>query len=138
MQEREETIRMVQLINHKDDGQFVINMTGLHNAAQIRKILPRHLTAPKPLHTDRQAYHFEIAAKLRITQAQKREQTKAKAKATREANKAKKKSREIAMQTRRDEGVESEIDDSDMESDSGDGDAAIITQRGSKRQRVMN
>ena len=103
---------MIHLINHKDDGQFVINMASLHNAAQIRKILPRHLSAPRPLYTDRQAYHFEIAATLRVMQAKKREETQAKAKATREANKAKKKSRDIAMQVQQGfENIESDMED---------------------------
>src|ERR1700733_13931896 len=93
LQERQETTRSIQLIKHTDDGQFVINMTSLHNAAQIRKILPRHLSAPKSLYSDRKTYHFDIAATLRVSQSQKREQTKAKSKATREASKAKKKTR---------------------------------------------
>jgi hypothetical protein len=90
MQERQETTCTISLISHQDDGHFVLNLHALHNAALIRQVLPRHLTSPKPLYNDRQARHFEIATKLRVTQALKRETTKAKGKATREANNAKK------------------------------------------------
>jgi hypothetical protein len=92
---------MVQLTNHKDDSQFVINLTSLQ------------LTAPKPLYANHQAYHFETAAALQVTQAEKQEKTKLKAKATREANKAKKQSREITMQAQQPEDAEIEIDDMD-------------------------
>jgi len=64
-----------------------------HNATLLRKILPRHLTAPKPLYVNRKARHCEIATGLRVTQAAKRSLTAAKSKATRDANKAKKQSR---------------------------------------------
>jgi hypothetical protein len=90
MQERQETSRTVSLISHEDDGHFVINMHALHNATLLRNILPRHLTAPKPLYTDRIARHHEIAAELRVTQTEKRARTAAKTKATKEANKVKK------------------------------------------------
>jgi hypothetical protein len=90
MQERQETSRTVALIAHEDDNHFVINLHALHNATLLRKILPRQLTAPKPLYEDRRARHNEIAAGLRITQAEKRARTAAKTKATRDANKAKK------------------------------------------------
>ena len=90
MQERQETSRTVSLISHEDDGRFVINMHALHNAILLRNILPRHLTAPKHLYTDRIAQHHEVAAQLRVTQVEKRACTAAKSKAMREANKAKK------------------------------------------------
>jgi hypothetical protein len=96
MQERQETSRTISLIAHEDDGHFVINMHAFHNATLLRKILPRHLTAPKPLYVDRKAHHFEIAAGLRVTQTEKRARTAAKAAATRQANKAKKRTREVA------------------------------------------
>lgn len=139
MQEREETTRTVQLITHKDDGHFVINLTSLHNAAQIRKVLPRHLTAPRALYIDRRARHFEIAAKLRITQAEKWEQSKAKAKATRAANKAKKHDREAAMEVEiegdalADQISESE---SDVEDSEEEGNGSHNVQLRAKRRRT--
>ncbi|KII84492.1 hypothetical protein PLICRDRAFT_179320 [Plicaturopsis crispa FD-325 SS-3] len=93
MQEREVTDRQIRLIAHSDDDHFVLNMHALHNASLIRKLLPRTLTAPAPLFADRRARHYELAALLRISQADKREKTAAKMKATRETNKAKKAAR---------------------------------------------
>ena len=90
MQEWQETSRTISLITHKDNGHFVINMHAFHNATLLWKILPRHLTAPKPLYVDQKARQFEITAGLRVTQAEKQARTAAKAAATREANKAKK------------------------------------------------
>lgn len=90
MQERQETTRKIHLIAHADDDYFVINLHGLHNATLLRKILPRSLTAPRPLFEDRKAQHFQIAATLRVTQTEKRARSAAKSKATREANAASK------------------------------------------------
>jgi hypothetical protein len=75
------------MIAHSDDAHFVVNLHALHNAIFIQKYLPRHLTAPKPLHADRQAWHHKIAALLRISQTDKRARSAAKAKATRQAKK---------------------------------------------------
>jgi hypothetical protein len=141
MQERQETTRTIQLLHHDNDDHFVINMTSLHNAAQIRKILPRNLTAPKPLYEDRKARHFEIASVLRITQAKKRECTKAKAKATREANQAKKRQQQQQVNGgdtsdgSSEVGGEGEGSDSDSDSDSGV-EAAHNVRTGHKRRRT--
>ncbi|KAJ3859601.1 hypothetical protein EV359DRAFT_75548 [Lentinula novae-zelandiae] len=72
IQEREFTERTTNYIQHVDDKQFVINMHALHNANLIRALLPRNLTEPKPLHSDREKWHHSIAAGLRITQREKR------------------------------------------------------------------
>jgi hypothetical protein len=90
MQESQETSRTISLISHEDDGHFIINMHALHNATLLQNILPRHLTTPKPLYTDRIAQHHEIATELRVMQAEKCARTAAKTKAMKEANKAKK------------------------------------------------
>src|ERR1700732_1034538 len=87
MQERQQTSCTVSLISHEDDGHFVINMHALHNATLLRNILPRHLTAPKCLYTDRTVRHHEIAAQIRVTQVEKCARTAVKSKAMREANK---------------------------------------------------
>ncbi|OBZ75013.1 hypothetical protein A0H81_05601 [Grifola frondosa] len=52
-------------------------MHALHNAHLIRAILPRNLTAPIPLFTDRRTKHFEIAKMLRDSQETKRAARKA-------------------------------------------------------------
>jgi hypothetical protein len=101
---------------------------------QIRKILPRSLTAPKPLYDDRRARHFEIASILRVTQAEKWELTKAKAKAMREANKARK-----YQQQRdgnggvRDGSIENEDSSSDRDADVQEGVHTVCA--GTKRCR---
>jgi hypothetical protein len=58
---------MESYIKHKPVDCFIINMHALHNAHLIRNTLPRDLTRPLPLFSDRQAKHFEWAAKLRVT-----------------------------------------------------------------------
>ncbi|KIJ62748.1 hypothetical protein HYDPIDRAFT_93359, partial [Hydnomerulius pinastri MD-312] len=74
-------------IEHKDDDNFLLNTHALHNAAVLRKTLPRHLTAPVPYVPieERRAAHDELATKLRAEQDAKR----AKDKANRVARKAK-------------------------------------------------
>ncbi|KAJ3860656.1 hypothetical protein EV359DRAFT_48713, partial [Lentinula novae-zelandiae] len=56
-----------QYIEHTDDKQFVIYMHALHNANSIRTLLPRNLTKPIPLHSDREKWHHDIATSLRTT-----------------------------------------------------------------------
>ena len=111
MQECQEKSRTLSLIAHKDDGHFVINMHTLHNATHLWKLLPHDLITPKPLYADRKARHYEIATGLRVTQAEKRAHTAAKAKATREANKKKKQHLKQATVI--------EEQESDRESDAG-------------------
>ena len=87
VQEHQETEQTVKSICHEDDKHFVVNTHALHNATLLRKFLPRNLTALKPLYNDCEAKHHEIAAKLRVTQAEKRTCTAAKQKATQDAKK---------------------------------------------------
>ena len=110
MQERQATNRTVQMIDHSDDAHFVVNLHALHNATLIRKYLPRYLTAPKPLYADRQARHHEIAATLRILQTEKRAQSAAKAKATRQAKKLQNQSKVVAAPM-----IEERLDNDDDE-----------------------
>jgi hypothetical protein len=120
MQERHETSQTISLIAHQDDAHYIINLHALHNAALVRKYLPRHLTQPKPLYEDRQARHNELARNLRITQTEKRAKSAAKAKATREANKAKKQSRTAVAAVSERPDVEAETEDEDgMEDEPG-------------------
>ncbi|KAF8514684.1 hypothetical protein JB92DRAFT_3115468 [Gautieria morchelliformis] len=88
-QEREATSCTSPALVHADDMQFVLNLNAIHNADLVRETLPRALTAPEPLHQDRRSYHDRMAAQVRVMRTHKRAQTKAKAKATRSANKEK-------------------------------------------------
>ncbi|KAK0430360.1 hypothetical protein EV421DRAFT_1893571 [Armillaria borealis] len=71
LQERQLTECTSCALSHADDDHFVINTFALHNAILLRKFLPRSLTEPKPLYTDRQSHHVEIASTLCTTQAVK-------------------------------------------------------------------
>lgn len=78
------TKRSIQHINGNDF--FIVNLHALHNAARIRKVLPRDLTRPVHCFPDRVARHSEMAEKLRDVQSGKRREAKEKA----QAKKAKK------------------------------------------------
>lgn len=82
------TARTENFISHSDNNNFVVNLYALHNAEAIRNALPANLTRPQPLHNDREQLHFELAAKLRVTQTDKRAKTQEKRKATMAAKKA--------------------------------------------------
>lgn len=110
MQERQETTRTISLIRHEDDDHFVINLHALHNATLLRNILPRRLTAPKPMYEDQRAQHYEIATKLRTTQAAKRARTAAKSRETREASKAKQQANQLSAVEDREIESEEELD----------------------------
>ncbi|THV00698.1 hypothetical protein K435DRAFT_793900 [Dendrothele bispora CBS 962.96] len=70
--ERIETGNTVSVMVHGDDSHFVINLHGLHNAALIRRLLPRDLTAPSAIHADREAWHNELAIEVRSILQDKR------------------------------------------------------------------
>ncbi|KAF8522366.1 hypothetical protein JB92DRAFT_3081973 [Gautieria morchelliformis] len=57
---------------HQGDTHFILNLFALHNAHLVCQVLPRHLTAPQPLHVDCRMYHDKVAAALRVSQALKR------------------------------------------------------------------
>ncbi|KAI0365428.1 hypothetical protein BV20DRAFT_954196 [Pilatotrama ljubarskyi] len=65
-QERRDTTITAPAIQHKDDDLFLVNTHALHNAALLRKALPRHLTKPVPYLQDRESEHRRVAATLRI------------------------------------------------------------------------
>ncbi|KAE9393245.1 hypothetical protein BT96DRAFT_959108 [Gymnopus androsaceus JB14] len=112
VQERQLLERTFSFIEHSDDDRFIINMYGLHNANLIRKLLPRHLTIPIPLHNDREAFHHETAARLRQLQDTKRKKTQEKRKATAAENKRKKDARVAEMTGK----LPNEVSDEDVES----------------------
>ncbi|KAI0364661.1 hypothetical protein BV20DRAFT_955717, partial [Pilatotrama ljubarskyi] len=91
-QERQDTAITMPAIEHKDDNLFLLNTHALHNAALLRKALPRHLTKPKPFLQDRENEHKRVAAALRIAHdarrkkdADARQARKAKAAAEKDA-----------------------------------------------------
>ncbi|KAB5589078.1 hypothetical protein CTheo_7477 [Ceratobasidium theobromae] len=51
-QEREDTSRTQNRVQHLDDGRFVLNIHGLHNASHIRQALPPSLVQWRGLNVD--------------------------------------------------------------------------------------
>lgn len=87
IQKRQETTQTVKVVLHNDNTQFILNTHALHNAALLRKFLPRYLTVPRPLYPDRQKWHDELGAVLTVTQAEKKAETVRKAAETRRKRK---------------------------------------------------
>ncbi|KAJ7838296.1 hypothetical protein B0H14DRAFT_3700910 [Mycena olivaceomarginata] len=120
LQEREETDRTTSLIKHTDDDHFVLNMSALHNSAQLRRALPRSLTDIQPLYGDRLALHKLAAEKARDSRKKGRAKTAEKRRATAAA---KKRDAELAaaaaeLATQRAAGTATAGDDSDSDNDS--------------------
>ncbi|KAK7449318.1 hypothetical protein VKT23_013461 [Stygiomarasmius scandens] len=110
-QERKNTPRYLPVIEHADDNNFIINTHALHNATLLRKLLPRILTEPKPIHPDRQTYHYQIARDYRVTQEVKRKAAGEKRKTTMEKNKQVKAAREAVKDREREAGPSNPQDD---------------------------
>ncbi|KAI0310177.1 hypothetical protein OF83DRAFT_1088541, partial [Amylostereum chailletii] len=89
-QERQTFTSEVRRVSHSNDTRFLINMHAMHNASLIRETLPRTLVEPVPYFKSelRRFKHDKLAEQLRVTGPIKRAATAAKAKATREKNKA--------------------------------------------------
>ncbi|KAG6819226.1 hypothetical protein H0H93_014021 [Arthromyces matolae] len=87
-QERISTTIHKKMISHRDADRYIINMHALHNCHLIRKVLPRELIKPVPFKTNRDQFHSDLASDLRVTGPERRAQTQAKARETRERNKA--------------------------------------------------
>ncbi|OJT12654.1 hypothetical protein TRAPUB_10797 [Trametes pubescens] len=86
-QERLETELRETAVKHDlARRRFVINLHAHHNAALIRRHLPRSLWAPQALYEDRKARHNELSTGLRVTQAAKRAETQRKRHETRQKN----------------------------------------------------
>ncbi|KAJ4464605.1 hypothetical protein C8R41DRAFT_872068 [Lentinula lateritia] len=98
-QERQDSGVSMKSIEHNDDRHFIINMHALHNAHLLRRFLPRYLTVPRPLHSDRKKWHGELAKTLVVTQAEKRAETNRKAAETRAKNAATKNAAAVAKNT---------------------------------------
>ncbi|KAJ6477668.1 hypothetical protein C8R45DRAFT_1216605 [Mycena sanguinolenta] len=87
-------------IRHANDSRFLLNTHALHNAHLIRETLPRHLTAPKPIFSDRRAKHCEFSAALREFGPERRAQATAKSQATKLRNKLEKAEKEAGAKRR--------------------------------------
>lgn len=78
-QERQETVLQEAAIEHNTSCRyFLVNTHALHNAASLRRHLPRSLFAPQSLYSDRKKRHQELAVQLRVTEANKRAATQKK------------------------------------------------------------
>lgn len=87
LQERQESMRSIRSIVHKDDTRFIINTHALHNATLLRKFLPRYLTVPRHLFLDRRRRLDELGIQTTTDMTAKKAATAAKAAETREKNK---------------------------------------------------
>ncbi|KAJ7021121.1 hypothetical protein C8F04DRAFT_1213895 [Mycena alexandri] len=74
MQECVESELIDTFIVHQPLDRFIINTHAFHNAHLLRQVLPRRLTAPIPLFTDRKSKHYELATTLRETKDDRRKQ----------------------------------------------------------------
>ncbi|THU94330.1 hypothetical protein K435DRAFT_820025 [Dendrothele bispora CBS 962.96] len=77
-QERKTSDQTENFIEHKSGDRFLINLNAFHNAHLIRRTLPRELTAPVPLFSDREQQHKKNAQILRKTLFQQKEETQRK------------------------------------------------------------
>ncbi|OBZ78614.1 hypothetical protein A0H81_00232 [Grifola frondosa] len=90
-QEHTATEVMHPVLVHTNDTHYILNLHTLHNAAVLRKVLPRHLTIPQPYLSDRLQKHKDMATALRIEQDTKRQKeadAREACKAKRQAEKA--------------------------------------------------
>ncbi|KAK0453817.1 hypothetical protein EV421DRAFT_1766739, partial [Armillaria borealis] len=83
-QERLSSEATLRVIEHREADHFVVNMHAFHNARLLRKYLPRYLTVPRPLYSDRQQHHRDLGAALVVKQAEKRAETNQKIAKTRQ------------------------------------------------------
>lgn len=78
-QEREDTGLLQTAVAHNlTRRQYLLNTHALHNAALLRRHLPRSLLKPQALYEDREKRHHELARVLRVTQVAKRAETQKK------------------------------------------------------------
>ncbi len=110
-QERLETDVRQKHLAHSNDARYLLNMHALHNAHLIRDTLPRTLVAPIPYKppTIRAQFHRDMAASLQVSGPEKRANTQAKAKETRERKKKEKVSESAHAATVRGSAISSII-----------------------------
>ncbi|KAJ6548781.1 hypothetical protein B0H19DRAFT_1211584 [Mycena capillaripes] len=160
-QERQDTTLDRSLISHHDDDHFVLNMAGIHNFMELRRVLPQALTTLKPLNVDRVGFHKDISMRAQSLGTQKRTQTAERRRATtakkkEEAAKAAELAAVAEAAARRaeaDEEIYDEVDEPDRdepededeheghssedeeESEDGEDDEDYIARRPRKRKR---
>ena len=64
IQEREETVRTINVMQHSEDGRFIINMHSLHNSNYLHNIIPPELYDRAPVSADRDRLHRTLAETL--------------------------------------------------------------------------
>ena len=77
VQDRTDSEAMEQFLIHEPIDRYLINTHSFHNADLLREALPRSRVAPQPMFNDREAKHHELAALLRVSQSERRDQLKA-------------------------------------------------------------
>ncbi|KAI0697695.1 hypothetical protein BC835DRAFT_1413545 [Cytidiella melzeri] len=82
-QERRITGLTQKGVRHGEMQRYFINMHALHNAALIRRTLPRHFSKPNPFYIDRVAKHQEFSDKVSSVNTKRRDAAVAKARDTR-------------------------------------------------------
>lgn len=136
VQERVETTILQKVIRHKPTERYIINMAALHNAHLLRQVLPRYLTKPLPLLSNREETHHRLAQKLRDA----REKT-AKKKDAEKSEAAKKKAAEKRRldleeaRAREDEEIDEDAEMFEVGDDDTEDDVQVETGRRAKRRR---
>ncbi|KAL1939230.1 hypothetical protein VTO73DRAFT_10271 [Trametes versicolor] len=105
-QERQEIELREAAVKHNTSCRYYLVSThALHNAAELCRHLPRSLFDPVALYSDRQKRHQDLAAGLRVTEAEKRVRTQKKRQETMQKKAQLKNSTESAPQASGPRGV---------------------------------
>ncbi|KAJ7888627.1 hypothetical protein B0H14DRAFT_3081939 [Mycena olivaceomarginata] len=135
------TLKSTDLIKHTDDDDFVLNLSALHNFVRVCRVLPRHVTALKPLIQDRVEFHKEASLKAQAARMTKRQQTAAKKHEKAEAKKREAAEAEAAAQRAENADEEEEEEEDESIREAEDEDIAVVphrTQNTRKRRRVID
>ncbi|KZV92613.1 hypothetical protein EXIGLDRAFT_749574 [Exidia glandulosa HHB12029] len=115
-QERQDSTVQVPAWAHTDKACFVINTHALHNALQLREMLPRALTQPRPIWSDRNTELQKLAGTALQKFTEKEQRRQEKSKATRKRNQQNRNDAQEPAAAAEDEtGMEEEQDEVDEE-----------------------
>ncbi|KZV81516.1 hypothetical protein EXIGLDRAFT_628358, partial [Exidia glandulosa HHB12029] len=92
-QERTTSSRTVPVLEHVSNDRYIINTHAFHNAARLRKALPRGLTVPIPLKMNRAEWLSSLSARASGASVRRKEETRKKRNATNQRKKAEKEAR---------------------------------------------